>query len=743
MKSNRRCSAVLLTTLGVALAVPGVAQTNNISFRARRDFPATGHAGGIVAGDFRGTGVKDLVIPNTAAVSTSLSLVPNNGDGTFGAPVAFNTGGNKPSAVAVADMNNDGKLDVVVTNELSNTVAILLGSGNGRFQSAHVFPVGVNPVAVAVGDFNGDGKTDVAVANSTSNTVSILLGRGDGTLGAATSSSVGIRPSSLVVGKFHGGTASDIVVANAGNNDQRNGTVSLLTGNGNGTFRPATTLLSNGNFVSVATAELSGDGNADLAIADRSLSAVLIELGNGNGTFRTSGRLLAQASLISVTAADFHGDGRQRDLVVTSGESSEVVSVFLNNGNATFLMNPKFAVSQNPAGAVAVDVNRDGRTDIVSASQLGNISVLLGLGRGLLISAASFPAGVAPTYIVTADLNGDGKLDVALASEGSNSVSILLGTGTGALGPRHDFPVGTNPFALSVGDFNGDQKPDLAVANSGHFDDDPGSISILLGNGDGTFQAPRNVRVGNIPAFVAVGDFNKDGKQDLAVANFVDNTVSILRGNGDGSFGAPSTISFPPFSQIFNVAVADIDGDHNQDLIVAGGSDVWTLKGNGLGGFGAPRLVHEGFTGIFAVGDFNGDSHPDLAIADLNQGQNGFVVDTFLGNGDGSFRTGSRASIFGAIPTQIVAGDLNRDGKLDLAVTALNNLTIDVLSGNGDGSFTPSPNANFGATTFAQSLSIGDFNADGRNDIAVTGVASNAGVGTSAGAVSLLLNTTP
>jgi hypothetical protein len=189
--------------------------------------------------------------------------------------------------------------------------------------------------------------------------------------------------------------------------------------------------------------------------------------------------------------------------------------------------------------------------------------------------------------------------------------------------------------------------------------------------------------------------------------------------------------------------VADLDGDHNQDLIVAGGIDVWTLKGNGLGGFSAPLLVHEGFTGIFAVGDFNGDSHPDLAIADLNQNQSGFVVDTLLGNGDGSFRNGSQAAIFGTIPTQIVAGDLNRDGKADLAVTALNNLTIDVLRGNGDGSSTPSPNANFGSSTFAESLSIGDFNADGRNDIVVTGVAANAGVGSSAGAVSLLLNTTP
>ena len=734
---------LLLLTFNLAASSFSGAQTSDVSFQARRDFFATGRAGGAAAGDFRGNGSKDLIVTNSLSTSTVVDMVRSNGDGTFAAPVPFPTGGRAPSGVVLGDLNNDGKVDVVVANFLSNNVGVLLGNGNGTLQAPRLSSVGANPVAVALGDFNNDGKADVAVTNSSSNSVTILLGNGDGSLRPGTTVPVGIQPLSLIAGKFHGNGNVDIIVANSGT-DQNDGSLSILTGNGNGTFQAPSDILTGGRPSSVVSAQLNGDLLPDLAVVDASRSVVLTELGLGNGAFRSSGSVQTQQTPVSVTVGDFHGNGRQADLAVISNAQTNTVTVFLNSGNGNFSsgLTPPFAVSQNPTALVAADFNQDGKTDIVTGSDLGDISVLLGTGFGRFVSASTFFVGNQPEYVLATDLNRDGKLDVVVANENSNTISVLLGAGNGTFGPKVDIPVGTNPFSVAVGDFNVDQIPDLAVANSGHFSDDRGSISILLGNGDGTYRAPKNILVGNVPAFVSVADFNKDGKPDLAVANFVDNTVSILRGNGDGSFGAPSTLSFPPFSQIITVHTIDVDGDHNQDLVVGGGSDVWVSQRQWTGRLRPTATGHTGFTGEFTVGDFNGDDSPDLAIVDLNQNQSQFTAVVLLNNGNGIFNTVASIPVFGTFATQIIAADLNGDGKLDLAVTGLNTLSVAVLTGNGDGSFNASPNANFGSTVFAQSLAAGDFNRDGKSDLVVTGVRSDAPTGSAAGGVSLLLNNT-
>jgi len=232
-----------------------------------------------------------------------------------------------------------------------------------------------------------------------------------------------------------------------------------------------------------------------------------------------------------------------------------------------------------------------------------------------------------------------------------------MGNGDGSFSsPTYSYPGGA-PVWMAVGDFNRDGKPDLAVANWGD-----GNVSVLLGNGNGGFSSRTDFTTGNEPESVVVGDFNGDGKQDLAVANFRSSTVSILLGNGNGSFG-PATnfaVAYPE-----SVVVADFNGDGKQDLVVDGGIGLSILMGNGDGSFGMPTSVAAGF-GFFwkssTVGDFNGDGNPDLAGAGANgdawillgDGNGGFGVPTDFAAGDG--------------PYSVVVGDFNGDGRPDLAV---------------------------------------------------------------------------
>jgi hypothetical protein len=274
--------------------------------------------------------------------------------------------------------------------------------------------------------------------------------------------------------------------------------------------------------------------------------------------------------------------------------------------------------------------------------------------------------------------------------------------------------VGARPNSVAVGDFNGDGKQDLAIANS-----EPNNVSILLGDGAGGFGGATNFAVGTGPSPLVMGDFNGDGKQDLATANSQSSNVSILLGDGTGNFGAATnfvTASFP-----FAVAVGDFNRDGKQDLAVAsfGTDNVSILLGDGAGSFGAATNfgVSSGPQSV-AVGDFNGDGKQDLAVACIGADR----VSILLGDGAGSF--GATTSFnAGASPRDVVVGDFNGDGKQDLAVPNVSANTASVLLGDGAGGF--GPPASFGVGSAPYSLiAVGDFNGDGKQDLAVPNVLS-------------------
>jgi hypothetical protein len=428
--------------------------------------------------------INQPLVPEAIAPGSAGFTLTVNGTGfASGAVVNWNGSGRTTTIVSVSrltasilpsDIANAGTASVTVVNPspgggTSNVVffEVTAPSSSIALGAPSAFGAGISPVAAAVGDFNGDGKLDLAVANQGSNNVSVLLGNGDGTFRAAVSYGTGQFPYSVAVGDFNRDGKLDLAVANFDSNS-----VSVLLGNGDGTFRAAVSYGTGSGPHSVAVGDFNRDGKLDLAVANQASNDVSVLLGNGDGTFQTAVSYWAGSEPQSVAVGDFNGDGKL-DLTVADAASL-------------------------------------------------NVSVLLGNGDGTFQAAVNYGAGSGPQLVVVGDFNGDGKLDLAVANGVSNNVSVLLGNGDGTFHAAVDYGTGSEPRSVAVGDFNGDGKLDLAVGNFSS-----NNVSVLLGNGDGTFQAAANYGAGS-PASVAVGDFNDDGRLDLAVADIGPNFVSVL-----------------------------------------------------------------------------------------------------------------------------------------------------------------------------------------------------------------------
>jgi hypothetical protein len=320
--------------------------------------------------------VTFLSITNpTTSVTTSLASSPSTG--------YF------PLSVAVGDFNGDGKLDLAVVNEESNTVSILLGDGTGNFTLASSPATGTYPRSVAVGDFNGDGKLDLAVANDYSGfgdgTVSILLGDGTGNFTLASSPAVGSEPTSLAVGDFNGDGELDLAVANycGSGNCGTSDTVSILLGDGTGNFSLVSSPVTGNNPVSVAVGDFNGDGRLDLAVANYC----------ANGNCSTGG----------------------------------TVSILLGDGTGNFTLASSTAVGFLPNSVAAGDFNGDEKLDLAVANLSSNtVSILLGDGMGNFTLASSPATGFHPDSVAMGDFNGDGRLDLAVVNHGSDTVSVLV-----------------------------------------------------------------------------------------------------------------------------------------------------------------------------------------------------------------------------------------------------------------------------------------------------------------------------
>jgi hypothetical protein len=332
-----------------------------------------------------------------------------------------------------------------------------------------------------------------------------------------------------------------------------------------------------------------------------------------------------------------------------------------------------FQVGNQPYSASVADVNNDNLLDIVVAnSGDDNIGVLLGYGNGNFSTQNTFSTGTGsqPYSTVIADFNNDGLLDVAVANNGNNMLGILLGNGNGNFGSPATYPTGTysHPQSMAVADFNRDGRLDIAVINSGL------NLGIFLGNTIGTFNSQITMTTGNStmssvsPSSVAVGDFNGDNNMDIAVTNSGTATIGILLGYGNGNFAAPQTFSTGSSSSGPKYIVAnDFNNDNVLDLAycLLGTNQIGIMLGLGNGAF-ASQITYNTDIGPYTIlaADFNLDSNLDLAVA--NSGSSN--VGVFYGTGSGSFQP-QITYLAGSYPYAIAAGDFNQDMKPDIAVS--------------------------------------------------------------------------
>ncbi|MBB3838367.1 hypothetical protein FHS57_002372 [Runella defluvii] len=765
----------------------------------------------IVVGDFNGDGNQDIAVANFGGTTVSIRL--GNGVGGFSGNTEVGVE-SAPWSIAIGDFNGDGKQDLAVSNNSSKSVSIRLGDGLGGFNGSTNIVVGETPRGVAIGDFNSDGKQDIAVANFVGNTVSILLGDGGGGFSVSADLVAGVDPLSVAIGDFNGDGKQDLAVANHSGRS-----VSIRLGDGLGGFSGSTNLTVDTSLTSVVIGDFNGDGKQDLAISNFG-GKVSIRLGDGLGGFSSSTDIVVGQRPTSVEIGDFNGDGKQ-DLAVVNAFSNEVSirlggeadinlqggsplsditdgditptvakgtdfgnvnvnsttaktytiqntgttplrisSIFSNNGrfvvssltlpatiaaggSATFtvtfsptalgVQNATITVNNDDCNEAVYDFAVRGTGVVPTLGTYSNTSIIAGQNASITPSAVPTNVTSAVAYSSTTNFTGvlavnptTGVVTVTKAMQaGTYAITVKAFNGTasttatftltvtnptcsqGAFGGVTDVAVGQTPGSVVVGDFNGDGKQDIAVANFVS-----GTVSIQLGDGLGGFSGTTEVAVGLRPASIAIGDFNGDGKQDFAVANAFSNEVSIRLGDGLGGFSGSTEVAVG--MEPNGVAIGDFNGDGKQDMAVANfvGSTVSIRLGNGLGDFSGSTEVVVGMNpNRVAIEDFNGDGRQDIATANYNNN----TVSIRLGDGLGGF-SGSTEVVVGANPASVAVGDFNGDGKPDIAATNAGGTTVSVRLGNGLGDFSGTSEVVVGMGPF--SVAIGDFNGDGKQDIA-------------------------
>ena len=711
-----------------------------------------------------------------------------------------------PAAIVTGDFNGDGKTDWAIANAGSNDIWIYLGNGDGTAQLPTIIPLrGQAPVALVAADMNHDGILDLVVAEADSGMVAVLLGNGDGTFGPELQFASPGAPISLVVADFNGDGIPDVVAGLLG--DSYVGQLAFFAGDGTGKLGDPLTqqnFYEPGQFYtnSIVAADLDGDGLPDIVAVDYVVSQTIFSVGarvylnQGNGLFKLSQQFFLDDSPVgtsteatAVALADVNKDGCV-DAVTTDTDGNATFFPGLCDGTFDVSNKRVFGTGIDPASVTLRDVNGDGNLDLVSAAmniqQVGgsyrdvgdvnSISVQFGDGTGNFGSPSLYHGNSGMFSIALADLNGDGFPEVITANEDSDTASVYVNDGKGGFGAPGGGYLGyltqgqmnavsiapTTNFALL--DVNGDGHKDLLTFENGPQFPLPGAVTVLLGDGTGTFAPPIRSPIFDVyqgANDLAFGDVRNSGLPDLLMVvtettNNPTNYLSFSKNNGDGTFQRPALM---PFTNLYptRLVLGDFNGDGKLDAVVASLSSnspgiasvaLVTLLGQGDGTFvqantdlvASGVLASEPVINEIFAGDFNQDGKLDLLV-----GGNGLITSSevnalyeFLGNGDGTFQPPKL--LFNNFGANFTVVDLNHDGLPDIVAAAVGPVTASgfpwtyqIYLGNPDGTFQtgasygPFFNQNaFGVFTGGANDPlnmtqpyVADFNGDGNPDIAV------------------------
>lgn len=596
----------------------------------------------------------------------------------FELPYRFLTA-DEPFALAVADLNGDGKPDIASCNRGNGNVSVLLSATLTTYQPHVEYPAGQLPAGIVAADIDNDGDLDLLVCNAASNDVSVLRNGGNGTFTAAApglllSSSA---PAGLAAGDFNGDGAVDIVTANSGLNN-----VSILMGNGDGSFALPVTL-GVGNFPrAVIAQDVDGDGTVDILTANRNSNDLTLLRGVGDGSFSAPLSLAVGEAPRSLAAGRINADAHV-DLIASNPNSSDL-SLLLGNGSGGFATQTRILLPFLPTRFVLEDLNRDGKLDLAvllfsdgtAARALGVMAVLWGNGDGTFSEETLFGTGSESLDIAVLRSSPTAFPHLVVADNVADRVSLVLNAGNGNFVGDLRIPVGDRPREAVAVDLNNDANPDIAVSNL-----DSREISIIMNRGSRRYEVLAALRMGDTPRAMAAGDFNGDGKQDLAITNLTRHEVSVFLGRGNGSFEAERRFGL---------------------------SETGTTPATAR----TPRSI--------ALGDVNGDGKLDIATGNSDTDN----LSVLLGKGDGSFE-GALVTPTNNFPLAIHLADFDRDGKLDIISTIgadptepLNPRLV-IMFGLGNGRFDPNRRDAFAAATNPAGMDLGDLNGDGNLDAVV------------------------
>ncbi len=654
----------------------------NGTFIQKKDYTVAYFPTSIFAYDLDGDGDLDLAAA-CSSYDSVVSVLKNNGDGTFSARSDY-FAGTHPGTAWVADLDGDGDGDIVTGSgySLSNpskTVSILKNNGNGTFIAPVKYIAGNNPSRFIVSDIDGDGDQDIITANGdawvdSSEIISILKNNGDGTFAEkielGRDSSYQKFPSSLSVSDLDGDGDKDLAVTVP--RYPPNSVVSIFENDGGGNFGSRIDY-EIGNYPRyVSPADLDGDGDDDLAVGfsayAEAYGEVAIFKNNGNGTFAPRVDYPTGENPVLLVAKDIDGDGSKDIISVTHGYDGGV-SILKNKGDGTFPIRSDYGVGANPHGIVASDLDGDGDNDLAVANSLEyTISILKNNANGTFQPKVNYNTSGYPFSLFGADMDGDGDQDLLTAYSNIRNFSVLTNDGNSGFNAKVDYNRGSGTSQIASADLDGDGDRDVVVTNYEDY-----NFSVFVNDGTGVLGSPTNYPIGYPPRSILLSDVDLDGDPDVAAIL----GIEIFKNNGNGTFG--NRILSPGRGCSNSGVASDLDGDGDPDMATVNGcqfNDVSVSLNNGDGSFTPNVDYAEGPAPSYGItaADMNGDGNNDVIMANYWTR----TVSIFTNRGNGTFDLPVGYGV-GAHPWLVTASDLDNDGDIDLAVTNDSSNTVSIL----------------------------------------------------------------